>query len=66
MLSSLAAYLGVPARIAVDATCLDTDLRWSQAKNLWYNAQIRTIIMEPLYLMKKLFGDRNDKEAHPA
>ena len=63
MLSSLAAYLGEPARIAVAATCLDTGLRWSQARNLWYNAQIRTMIKEPLFILTKLFGDHDDKEA---
>lgn len=62
VLSSLAAYLGEPARIAVAATCLDTDLRWSQARNLWYNAQIRTMIKEPLFILTKLFGDHDDKE----
>jgi anti-anti-sigma regulatory factor len=66
VLSSLAAYLGEPARIAVAATCLDTGLRWSQARNLWYNAQIRTMIKEPLFMLTKLFGDHNDKEARPA
>ncbi|MBP1742255.1 MAG: uncharacterized protein H6Q48_4548, partial [Deltaproteobacteria bacterium] len=63
VLSSLAAYLGEPARIAVAATCLDTGLRWSQARNLWYNAQIRTMIKEPLFILTKLFGDHDDKEA---
>jgi hypothetical protein len=66
VLSSLAAYLGEPARIAVAAKCLDTGLRWSQARNLWYNAQIRTMIKEPLFILTKLFGDHNDKEARPA
>ena len=66
VLSSLAAYLGEPARIAVAATCLDTGLRWSQARNLWYNAQIRTMIKEPLFILTKLFGDRDDKEARLA
>jgi hypothetical protein len=66
VLSSLAAYLGVPARISLAATCLDTGLRWSQAKNLKYNAQIWTLIKEPLFILTKLFGDRDKKEARPA
>ena len=65
VLSSLAAYLGVPARISVDARCVDEKLRWSQAKNIWYNAQVRTLLWEPVYLMKKFFGTGN-KEANPA
>jgi len=66
VLSSLAAYLGVPARIAVSATCVDNGLRWSQAKNVWYNAQIRTLVQEPLFILTKLFGNRDDKEVRPA
>jgi anti-anti-sigma regulatory factor len=65
VLSSLAAHLGVPARISIDALCVDEKLRWSQAKNIWYNAQARTLLWEPVYLMKKLFGGGN-KEANPA
>ena len=65
VLSSLAAYLGVPARISVDALCVDEKLRWSQAKNIWYNAQVRTLLWEPVYLIMKLFGKGN-KEANPA
>jgi pyruvate/2-oxoglutarate dehydrogenase complex dihydrolipoamide dehydrogenase (E3) component/anti-anti-sigma regulatory factor len=65
VLGSLAAYLGVPAHIAVNAVCVDAELRWSQAKNLWYNAQIRTLIKEPIYLLTKLLGNRGDEEVHP-
>ena len=65
VLSSLATYLGVPTRIATAAICLDTGLRWSQAKNLWYNAQIRTMVNEPRFILTKLFGNGDNKEAHP-
>jgi pyruvate/2-oxoglutarate dehydrogenase complex dihydrolipoamide dehydrogenase (E3) component/anti-anti-sigma regulatory factor len=65
VLSSLATYLGVPTRIATAASCLDTGLRWSQAKNLWYNAQIRTMVNEPRFILTKLFGNRDNKEARP-
>lgn len=66
VLSSLAAYLGVPGRISVAAACLDTGLRWSQAKNLKHNAQIRTLIKEPLFILTNVFGNRSKKEALPA
>ena len=66
VLSSLSAYLGVPGRISVAATCIDSGLRWSQAKNLKYNAQIRTLIKEPLFMLTKLFGDHDKKETRPA
>jgi pyruvate/2-oxoglutarate dehydrogenase complex dihydrolipoamide dehydrogenase (E3) component/anti-anti-sigma regulatory factor len=65
VLGSLAAYLGVPAHIVLDGVCVDAGLRWLQAKNLWYNAQIRTIIKEPQYILSKVFGGSEHKEAHP-
>jgi pyruvate/2-oxoglutarate dehydrogenase complex dihydrolipoamide dehydrogenase (E3) component/anti-anti-sigma regulatory factor len=63
LLGSLAAYLGVPANIVTYDLCIDQDLRWSQAKNLWYNAQIRTTLAEPVHLLKKIIGKSDDREA---
>jgi hypothetical protein len=47
VLTSLAVHLGVPADITFDQECLDSRLRWSHIGNLYYNAQIRTLIHEP-------------------
>ncbi|MEW6137714.1 MAG: FAD-dependent oxidoreductase [Thermodesulfobacteriota bacterium] len=47
VLTSLAVHLGVPADISFDEECVDSRLRWSQVGNLYYNAQIRTLIHEP-------------------
>ncbi len=47
VLTSLAVHLGVPAKITLDQECVDTRLRWSQVGNVYYNAQIRTLIHEP-------------------
>ncbi|HMK35432.1 MAG TPA: FAD-dependent oxidoreductase, partial [Desulfomonilaceae bacterium] len=47
VLTSLAVDLGVPADITFEQECLDKGLRWSQAANVYYNAQIRTLIHEP-------------------
>jgi hypothetical protein len=66
VLKSLAAYLGVPGQISLAAACIDAGFQWSQAKNLKYNAQIRTLIKEPLFMLTKLFGDHNKKETRPA
>jgi pyruvate/2-oxoglutarate dehydrogenase complex dihydrolipoamide dehydrogenase (E3) component/anti-anti-sigma regulatory factor len=49
VLTSLATYLGVPATITTEATCVDRHTRWSQVGNMWYNAQIRTLIREPIW-----------------
>jgi pyruvate/2-oxoglutarate dehydrogenase complex dihydrolipoamide dehydrogenase (E3) component/anti-anti-sigma regulatory factor len=47
VLTSLALYFGVPVDITLDQECVDTRLRWSQIGNVYYNAQIRTLIHEP-------------------
>lgn len=65
VLSSLAAYFGVPARIATAAICIDNRLRWSQAKNLKYNAQMRTLMNEPIFILQKVLGGHDHKEVSP-
>ena len=54
VLTSLAVHLGVPADITFDQECVDKCLRWSEIGNVYYNAQIRTLINEP----KRWFGYR--------
>ena len=44
VLSSLAKHLGVQPEVEVQKTCVDTGLQWSGLKNVWYNAQIRSMI----------------------
>jgi pyruvate/2-oxoglutarate dehydrogenase complex dihydrolipoamide dehydrogenase (E3) component len=51
VLSSLAAHLGVPAHITTEAHCVDARPQWSRARNVWHNAQIRTLIHEPRRLL---------------
>lgn len=63
LLSSLAAYLGVPANVVLDGRSVDGGVRWDQAKNIWYNAQIGTMLGEPIYLLKRLFKSSRGKEA---
>jgi pyruvate/2-oxoglutarate dehydrogenase complex dihydrolipoamide dehydrogenase (E3) component/anti-anti-sigma regulatory factor len=47
VLTSLAVHLGIPANITFEQECVDTSIRWSQIGNVYYNAQIRTLIHEP-------------------
>ncbi len=47
VLTSLALHFGVPPDIAFEQDCVDKRLRWSQIRNVYYNAQIRTLIHEP-------------------
>jgi len=61
VLSSLATYLGIPADVAVEPRCVDPRMQWSQAGNVWYNAQIRTLFYMPFRLLGKPLRDRNQK-----
>lgn len=56
LLRSLAAHLGVPADITVEQTCVDTRMQWSQMRNVWHNAQIRTLMFEPVRWLRALMG----------
>lgn len=58
VLTSLATYLGIPADVTVETLCLDPRLQWSQAGNVWYNAQIRTIFYMPFRWLGKPVRDR--------
>ncbi len=47
VLTSLASHLGVPAEVTVAPTLVDRRVQWSQMSNVWYNAQIRTLLYAP-------------------
>jgi anti-anti-sigma regulatory factor len=53
VLTSLAKYLEIPPAVTVEPVCVDKHLQWSQAGNVWYNAQIRTLFYMPFRRMKK-------------
>jgi anti-anti-sigma regulatory factor len=54
VLTSLANYLGIPGDVTVQALCVDPRVRWSQAGNVWYNAQARTLLAAPVWLGRRL------------
>ncbi len=47
VLTSLALRLGVPSDITFHEECVDGSFQWSQLGNIYYNAQIRTLMHEP-------------------
>lgn len=56
VLSSLATHLGVEPQVHVIKTCVDKKMQWSEMTNLWYNAQIRSLlytIVSPLRRPRK-------------
>jgi len=66
LLTALAAYLGVPAHVAVESTCVDTQLHWSEIGNIWHNAQIRTLVHEPLWWLTAPLRNRSGKRTDAA
>lgn len=44
VLTSLAANFGVQGEVELTKVCVDPKLQWSQAKNIWHNAAIRSTL----------------------
>jgi hypothetical protein len=44
VLISLAAHFGVDGNVQMHKTCVDPKLQWSQARNIWHNAAIRSML----------------------
>lgn len=58
LLESLARHLGVEPRVEVKAELLDRAVHWSQAGNIWHNAQVRTLLyvaLSPLRRISRMF-----------
>jgi anti-anti-sigma factor len=64
LLTSLGEHLGVPADVSVDIRCVDTRMQWSQAGNVWYNAQIRTMLYVPFRWFGRLMRGRQNSRSH--
>jgi hypothetical protein len=52
-LRNLAAHFGVAAEIESRIACVDKRRQWSNAKNVWHNAGIRSGISAPLRLFRR-------------
>jgi len=48
-LASLAAYFDVKAPVQIRRSCIDPRLQWSEARNVWQNAAIRTVLYRIVY-----------------
>jgi hypothetical protein len=58
VLTSMAKHLGLTSEVVVKKIRIDARLQWPQARNIWYNAQIRSIIYTiaaPLRRIRNLF-----------
>ncbi len=53
-LKNLAARFDVDGKVLQAVTCVDNKVQWSEAKNIWYNAAIRTALYTPVYATRRL------------
>jgi hypothetical protein len=54
VLTQLADNFGVNGQIEMQKVCVDSRMQWSQAKNVWHNAIIRTTLNAPRRWAKRL------------
>jgi anti-anti-sigma factor len=52
VLGALAAHLGTSGEIEMQRTLLDPKLQWGRIGNIWYNAQLRTLLYAPIQLLR--------------
>ena len=54
VLGQLAAEFGSNGEIQMEKKCVDSRIQWSQAKNVWHNAVIRTTLNTPVRWAKRI------------
>jgi hypothetical protein len=54
VLGQLAAEFGSAGEIQMEKKCVDSRIQWSQAKNVWHNAVIRTTLNTPVRWAKRI------------
>ncbi|HEX9674846.1 MAG TPA: hypothetical protein VGA07_02605, partial [Anaerolineales bacterium] len=59
VLGGVAGHFGAQAGVEFHKTLVDRKLQWSQAKNVWYNAAIRSALYAPVRLIRRLVGRRS-------
>lgn len=61
VLEALATHFGVNGQVQSFKTCIDSRLQWSEAKNVWHNAALRTLLYTlgaPLRWPRRVFRGR--------
>jgi len=56
VLTGLAKHYGKDAPVQMIRALVDGKLQWSQAKNVWYNSAIRSVLNAPVRLVRRLIG----------
>jgi len=55
-LNNLASHFETSGSISQRNVLVDKKVQWSEVKNVWQNAAIRTVLYMPVHLVKRLFG----------
>ncbi len=66
VLEALAAHLHVDEKVQVSKNCLDPRVQWSEAKNVWQNASIRTVFYTfgaPVRWLSRPFQRSSDRQS---
>ena len=57
-LHNLAAHFQTGGRVSQRNVLVDKKVQWSEAKNIWQNAAIRTGFYMPVFLLRRLLGKK--------
>ena len=55
VLNRLAEHYGEAAKVHTRKTLVDSRIQWSQAKNVWYNSALRSVVNFPLRVARRIF-----------
>ncbi|HYY27337.1 MAG TPA: STAS domain-containing protein [Chthoniobacterales bacterium] len=56
VLTALATHLGTSGEVEMQGTLLDSKFQWGRIWNIWYNAQLRTLLYSPIALLRWMMG----------
>jgi hypothetical protein len=60
-LMALGAHFGVTAHVSQQVTCVDPRVQWSETRNIWHNAAIRSALYTPVHAVRRLLGRGADR-----
>jgi hypothetical protein len=55
-LKNLASHFGVTGEVQQTVICVDNKVQWSEARNIWHNAAIRSALYTPVHLARRVFS----------
>jgi hypothetical protein len=56
VLTGLAEHYGLTSQVETQKSLVDNRIQWAQAKNVWFNAALRSLVNLPIRLARRVFG----------